>query len=210
MAQMYKVYFNDRVILFGNIKNEPRKGKGVKTYSYPEVSMGAVWKRFRKNGKIKKAYILGDERKILKDLIAQFNLVKAAGGLVKNTRGEYLLIFRNKKWDLPKGKLEKRETVRVAAKREVEEECGIKGVKIVKPLQETYHIYSLQGKLNIKQTRWFEMTYTGNKTTKPQKEEGIAKAVWVKKTGITKLHKNMYPSIADILINKKILVIKKR
>ncbi len=205
---MYKVYFNDRVILFGNIKKEPLKGKGIKTYSYPEVSINTIWKRFRKNGKIKKAYILGNEKKILKELINLFNLVKAAGGLVKNAKGEYLLIYRNKKWDLPKGKLEKKETVRVAAKREVEEECGIKGLKIVSPLQETYHIYSLQGKLNLKLTRWFEMNYSGGKTTKPQKEEGIEKAVWVHKKGITKLHKNMYPSIADILINKKILEVK--
>lgn len=205
---MYKVYFNDRVILFGNIKNEPLKGKGIKAYSYPEVSISTIWKRFRKNGKIKKAYILGNEKKILKELIDQFNLVKAGGGLVKNNAGEYLLIFRNKKWDLPKGKLEKRETFKVAAKREVEEECGIKGLKIVSPLHESYHIYSLQGKLNIKQTHWFEMSYSGTKTTIPQQKEGIEKAVWLKKSQITRLKKNMYPSIVDILGNKKILELK--
>ncbi len=207
---MYKVYYNDRVILFGNIKKDIPKGKGIKIFLYPEESVSSIWKKFKKNGKLKQAYIIGNERKILKETIALFNLVKAGGGLVKNASGEYLLIFRNKKWDLPKGKLEKRETARTGAKREVEEECGIKGVKIASPLQETYHIYEMQGKLNIKQTKWFNMTYAGVQKTKPQKEEGIAKAVWVKKAGITKLHKNMYPSIADILINKKILISKKK
>ncbi len=203
---MYKVYYNDRVILFGKIKKDYPRGKGFKTYNYPEASVSTIWKRFKKDGKIKALYIAGNEKKILKDIIALFNLVKAGGGLVKNKSGEYLLIFRNKKWDLPKGKLEKKETARTGAKREVEEECGIKGVKIVSPLQETYHIYELQGKLNIKQTKWFNMSYLGDGKTKPQKEEGIAKAIWVHKKSITKLHKNMYPSIADILINKKILV----
>ena len=207
---MYKVYYNDRVILFGNIKKDIPKWKGVKTFAYPEDTVASIWKRFKKNGKLKEVYIAGNEKKILIEIIALFNLVKAGGGLVKNKAGEYLLIFRNRKWDLPKGKLEKGETARTGAKREVEEECGIKGVKIVSPLQETYHIYELQGRLNIKQTKWFDMSYSGDKKTKPQKEEGIAKAVWVKKAGITKLHKNMYPSIADILINKRILIRKKK
>jgi NUDIX domain len=202
---MYKVYYNDRVILFGDFKNLQLKGKGIKTYPYPQENVATIWKRFRKNGKIKELYINGNSAKILKELIAQFNLVKAGGGLVKNKSGEYLLIFRNKKWDLPKGKLEKKETAKAGAKREVEEECGVKGLKIVCPLQETYHIYRLQGKLNIKQTKWFEMSYSGNKLTKPQKEEGIEKAVWVKKKQITGLKKNMYPSIIDILTNKKII-----
>jgi 8-oxo-dGTP pyrophosphatase MutT (NUDIX family) len=205
MVQMYKVYYNNRVIFVGENKNIPLKSKGFQMCSYSEVAIEAAWKKFKKNEEIKTLYIAGNSKKIIKELIAQFNLVKAAGGLVKNKSGEYLLIFRNKKWDLPKGKLEKRETEKAAAKREVEEECGIKGLKIVSPLQETYHIYTLQRKLNIKQTHWFEMTYSGSRATKPQKEEGIEKAVWVKKKDVLKLKKNMYPSIIDILTNKAIL-----
>jgi len=203
--QMYKVYYNDRVILFGEVKKISSTSKKNKTYSYPEDSIEAIWKRFKKNGKIKELYISGNPKKILKEFFSLFNLIKAAGGLVKNKSGEYLLIFRHKKWDLPKGKLEKKEGIRTAAKREVEEECGIKGVKITAPLQESYHIYELKGKLNIKQAYWFEMSYSGSKDTKPQKEEGIEKAVWVKKKDILKLQKKMYPLIADILTNKKIL-----
>jgi ADP-ribose pyrophosphatase YjhB (NUDIX family) len=205
---MYKVYYYDRVILLGENKNISLKGKGVKKFNYPDESMEAIWKKFKKNGKIKTLYISGNSKKILKELIAQFNLVKAGGGLVKNKSGEYLLIFRNKKWDLPKGKLEKRETAKAGAKREVEEECGVKGLKIISPLQETYHIYEMQRKLNIKQTQWFEMAYSGSRATKPQKEEGIEKAVWVKKKNIARLKRNMYPSVVDILTNKKILPVK--
>jgi 8-oxo-dGTP pyrophosphatase MutT (NUDIX family) len=202
---MYKVYYNDRVIIPGKNTNIPVKDKGVKVFVYPKESVASIWKKFKKNSKIKTLHINGNIAKIIRELVAQFNLVKAGGGLVKNKQGEYLLIFRNKKWDLPKGKLEKKETARAGAKREVEEECGIKGLKIVRPLHKTYHIYILQGKLAIKQTQWYEMTYSGNKATKPQKEEGIEKAVWVKKKDILRLQNNMYPSIVDILTIKRVL-----
>jgi 8-oxo-dGTP pyrophosphatase MutT (NUDIX family) len=207
MVQMYKVYYNDRVILFGDTLKLNAKDKGMKIFSFPEESISTIWKRFKKNGKLNQVYIKGNAGKILKELTAQFNMVKAGGGLVKNKSEEYLFIFRNKKWDLPKGKLEKGETAKTGAKREVEEECGIEGVKIVNTLQETHHIYKLQGKMNIKQTQWFEMSYSGSAATKPQEEEGIEKAIWVKKTQITKLIKNMYPSIMDILVNKRLLII---
>jgi 8-oxo-dGTP pyrophosphatase MutT (NUDIX family) len=210
MVQMYKVYYNNRVILVGEINKIALQGKGVKRFAYPQESIASIWKKFKKNSKIKTLYISGNSKKILKELIGQFNLEKAGGGLVKNKSGEYLLIFRNKKWDLPKGKLEKKETAKAGAKREIEEECGIKGLKIVGPLHETYHIYELQQKLNIKRTQWFEMAYSGSRATKPQKEEGIEKAVWIKKKDIAKLERNMYPSIIDILTNKKILISKKR
>lgn len=202
---MYKVYYNDRVIVAGKNTNIPVKDKGVKVAVYPKESIATIWKKFKKNSKIKILYINGNTAKIMDELMAQFNLVKAGGGLVKNKQHEYLLIFRNKKWDLPKGKLEKKETAGAGAKREVEEECGVKGLKITRPLYRTYHIYQLQGKLTIKQTQWYEMTYSGGKATKPQKEEGIEKAVWVKKKNILPLQKNMYPSIVDILASKRIL-----
>lgn len=202
---MYKVYYNNRVILVGKNNNLPTSDKGFKIVAYPKESVAEIWKKFKKDSKIKTLYIKGNSIKIMKELIAQFNLVKAGGGLVKNKQGEYLLIFRNKKWDLPKGKLEKRETSRNGAKREVEEECGIKGLKITSLLQQTFHIYELQQKLMIKQTYWYGMSYSGSKKTVPQKEEGIEKAIWANPKNIVKLSKNMYPSIADVLTNKGIL-----
>ena len=46
-----------------------------------------------------------------------FTIIKAAGGLVKNEKGEYLFIFRRGSWDLPKGKLDKGETIEQCAVR---------------------------------------------------------------------------------------------
>ena len=46
-----------------------------------------------------------------KAFFKKFTLVQAAGGLVKNESDEILLIFRRGKWDLPKGKLDKGESL---------------------------------------------------------------------------------------------------
>jgi len=43
-----------------------------------------------------------------------------------------LFIYRFNKWDLPKGKLDNGESVSECAIREVEEECGIANLKIVR------------------------------------------------------------------------------
>ena len=70
----------------------------------------------------------------------------AAGGLVTNPQGQILWIFRRGFWDLPKGKVEKMESIEEAALREVEEECGIKQLVLDKLIDKTYHIYKIKGK----------------------------------------------------------------
>ncbi len=78
------------------------------------------------------------------------NLIEAGGGVVLNDRGEFLVILRNGIWDLPKGKLEKGEDFATAAMREVEEETGLHGLKMLDPLSSTYHTYNLKGKRILK------------------------------------------------------------
>ena len=106
----------------------------------------------------------------------------AAGGVVFNAKaGTMLLIKRNGVWDLPKGKLETGETIPECAVREVEEETGLKGLKIISDLCETYHEYSEGSKQIGKTTYWFLMngeTVTKQKLT-PQREEGITELKWV-------------------------------
>lgn len=77
-------------------------------------------------------------------------LIKAAGGIVSNETNKYLFIFRNGKWDLPKGKIEKGENSRVAAVREVQEECGIRIDSSRDKVCNTYHIYKINGAMVIK------------------------------------------------------------
>jgi 8-oxo-dGTP pyrophosphatase MutT (NUDIX family) len=63
----------------------------------------------------------------------------------------------------------------MAAKREVEEECGITKLKIVQELPPTFHFYLMQDKIAFKKTYWFEMVSEDfEMDLKPQSEEGIS------------------------------------
>ena len=128
------------------------------------------------------------------EFLSTFNVVSAAGGLVLNPKNEILFIYRSYKWDLPKGRIEKGETVKETAIREVEEECGIFNLKLVKPLLTTYHVYFQNG-MKLKETFWFVMTsdYEGELT--PQLDEGITEVAFKNEAEITKALKNSYKNI---------------
>ena len=78
------------------------------------------------------------------------------------------MIFRNSKWDLPKGKLEVGENIQECAIREVEEECGISNLEIVSELSSTYHTYEMNGKAILKRTYWFKMNTNYDNKLLPQ------------------------------------------
>lgn len=117
--------------------------------------------------------------RVLRRLKARMRFVRAAGGVVRDSEGNMLLIRRGNHWDLPKGKVEEGESVVQGALREVMEETGLKaapGGFIVK----TYHCYNLYGGWHLKQTFWYNMTVPeARPATTPQAEEGITEAVWV-------------------------------
>ena len=136
---------------------------------------------------------------IFKKIKKSCELIKAAGGLVKNAKGNYLFIYRNKKWDLPKGKVEKGERMKAAGLREVEEECGVKIHQNNEKICKTYHVYSLGSRVVLKKTNWYAMTVKGEPKLIPQKEEGITKAVWLDPTELSPVLKNTYPSIIQVL-----------
>jgi len=128
-----------------------------------------------------------------------FKNIDAAGGLVKNELNELLFIYRLNKWDLPKGKLNKNETPEDAALREVQEETGLKKLKITAPLTTTHHIYTRKEKQILKKTTWYQMQAKSTQPLTPQKEEDIQEVKWIKKDQLPKILKNTYPSINQIL-----------
>lgn len=128
-----------------------------------------------------------------------FRIIEAAGGLVRNVKDKWLFIFRHGKWDLPKGKIEKKESIEMAAIREVEEECGIGGLTITRELVSTYHIYSLKDKIILKRTYWFEMLCTDTSKLVPQLEEGITDAKWLDTGDLKQVYENTYESIKEVL-----------
>lgn len=132
-------------------------------------------------------------------------VIEAAGGLVKNGKKDFLFIFRNGKWDLPKGKLEKGEKPKEGAVREVEEECGIAIDKCGKKIVNTYHVYTVKGEVVLKKTYWYKMKYKGKGKLVPQIEEGITDVRWMGKNDIKLVAGNTFPSIMDVLLKRDLL-----
>jgi mutator protein MutT len=127
----------------------------------------------------------------------EFKTIKAGGGLVFNNKN-LLFIYRRKKWDLPKGKLDKGETIEQCAIREIKEETGLKNVSLENFIDTTFHFYYEKEKLTMKETHWFEMT-SGETQTKPQIEEDIEKIIWANETEWNEFFKNSFPSIEQII-----------
>ncbi len=132
---------------------------------------------------------------------SQYTQINAGGGLVENENGEYLLIFRNGFWDLPKGKQEEGEEISITALREVEEECGIGGLQLGELICITHHTYQMNGLSMLKHTYWYKMNYSGNQDLKPQTEENIQEVKWVKKEELAPYLENTYPSIKEVFEN---------
>jgi 8-oxo-dGTP pyrophosphatase MutT (NUDIX family) len=129
-----------------------------------------------------------------------YTIVEAGGGLVQNSRGEYLMIFRNGKWDLPKGKREPGESTEQNALREVEEECSIDRLRLEQLLLVTHHTYTLHGADVLKPTHWYAMRYEGNASAfTPQQEEGIELAEFISREKIlTECFNNTHDSIKAV------------
>jgi 8-oxo-dGTP pyrophosphatase MutT (NUDIX family) len=140
-----------------------------------------------------------DLKKLKASFFKHFHLIEAAGGLVKNKKGEILMILRRGKWDLPKGKLDENETIEECAKREVEEETGLQKIEIISPLEITYHTYDQFGKHNLKECHWYEMKATGDEKLIPQTEEDITQIIWAKKEDLPKYISNTFPTIEKVL-----------
>ena len=120
-----------------------------------------------------------DVRGLMGYLHRNYIFVKAAGGIVEDVVGRRLLMMRNGRCDLPKGKVEQGETLREAALRETNEETGLQDLRVGPLLLKTYHIYDLYGGWHFKQTSWYAMQMLGDQRLVPQSEEGITELLWL-------------------------------
>jgi 8-oxo-dGTP pyrophosphatase MutT (NUDIX family) len=189
---MYKVFVNDKPFF---LTNQIVKETDFQLFLLESTDIKKlVINMF--NNKIKKCYLYyPDEKVTLKKLKEKIPVQKAAGGLVYNKHGEVLFIFRNGKWDLPKGGKEKREKMKLTAMREVEEETGVNLLTITKKLQKTYHIFKRNGIYKLKITQWYEMKTAFQGTPVGQLEEGIEKVAWLNPEQIQEAMKNSYENI---------------
>ena len=124
--------------------------------------------------------------------------VNAGGGLVTNTKGEFLLIRRSGLWDLPKGHQEPGEQIDATALREVREETGLKNLTLGNFICTTDHTYLRDGQWYLKHTWWYSMTCLQDSETVPQTEEGITEVRWVAKTELPEFLQQTYPTIVEV------------
>ncbi len=194
---MYKVFFNRKFVLLTTkiVDHDDETPFFYIKYTNQEQIISAL-----KSKKTKGIYLYNaNQDKLWKKLLKIFSFVEAAGGLVEHQSGRFLFIFRNDKWDLPKGKVEKKEILIDAAVREVMEETGVKDLIVKKNLNHTFHLFSRNGKYKLKKTYWYLMTTTYNGNLEPQFDEGIVKAEWKNKEEIPDLMENAYQNIKILL-----------
>ena len=178
----------------------PKNLTNTQTIDQQYFDFEKLFKQSKDNESPVTYFIHAEKPKEIFNLIKKrVKLIRASGGLVKNGQGRYLFIHRLGKWDLPKGKVDEGESMKRAAVREVEEECGIKVDYLGQKIMTTYHAYLMKGDIVVKKTNWYEMGVNKVPKLKPQLEEDITEALWLGKEKFSKIRKNTYPLIEDIL-----------
>lgn len=182
---MYKIYINDTPVYFKeSTPNVPLKLDNdaqhlSARYTGLPKSLLNYADMLEKGNRFQSVTLYtNDLEGIQRDFLSLFELLEAAGGIVRTPEGKLLLIFRLGHWDLPKGKLEPGEIPEEAAVREVEEETGITGIQRSELFDITYHTYRTgKGKRIVKRTYWYLMN-APEQVLVPQTEENIQSAVW--------------------------------
>ena len=130
-----------------------------------------------------------------------YKVIKAAGGVVIKD-GKSLFMYRRKKWDLPKGKLDKGEKSRNAAIREILEETGVKAI-IRDKICTTWHTYSLNNNRILKRTKWYLLDCIDDSKMSPQAEEQIEKLSWLNQAERKSILINSFSSIRYVVDSLK-------
>ena len=191
---MYKVFINKLSIILTS-KNKSLSQEN--SFLLSSITLNEILKKVRKH---KKIFLYHPKKsELLKVFKSKIKVIFASGGIVKNDNNQILFIYRRGKWDLPKGKAEKGESIRETAVREVIEETGIEKLKIDKYFSNTYHIVRNNKKYFLKETSWFLMSSNFKGKLKPQLNEGIKSVKWKTFDDAKKIKKKTYGNISIIL-----------
>ena len=192
---MYKVFVNKKELI---LTTEPPKKTKAKVLPLQETPLNKII-RILRTTKVETLYLVHhNPKKLLPLFKKKLPVAVAAGGVVQNEEGKVLFIYRKKRWDLPKGKVEKGETLQEGAKREVKEETGVKKIKVGDLVGVTYHIFKRNNRYQLKESHWFYMTTKYEGELVPQTKEDITKAVCEGKKKTLKGLEKTYPNIAHL------------
>lgn len=199
---MHKIYFDRRTIIICRPEEATLSDPNAVEFHFKQPSdISALVEMFELSSTLEKIYIPSAEPEdCYKKICGEFREVNAAGGLVENRRGDYLLIKRDGLWDLPKGHQEAGEDIKVTALREVQEETGVDDLSLGDLICVTDHCYKRNGIWHLKHTWWYRMYYLKPLDLTPQTEEDITKAAWVAKSSLPPFLKNTYPSIKEVFL----------
>ena len=201
--QRYTVFLNERTVLICKDSNIPESRPNNISLEYKDkASLVRAYTDFYSNEECVNLTINTGNKfaEACKFFNAMFTRIEAAGGIVRNQKEEYLFIKRLGVWDLPKGKLHKKESVQDGALREVMEETGLKNLLITRQLTSTFHIYTdRKGREILKETYWFEMTCLEDQELGPQLEEDITEVKWIGTGHLNIPLQNTYASLRQLL-----------
>ena len=191
---MYKVFVNRLII---NLTSDKEFLNDSKTYLLSSISIKEIIKKLKIHDEVLLYY--PDKKKLLKEFKEKLVTIKATGGIVTNKKNQILFIYRKGKWDLPKGKMEKNESKKESALREVIEETGVKKLKIINFFSTTFHLIKVKREYFLKETHWYTMKTKYDGKLKPQKSEGIISAKWKTFDEALEIKKKTFRNIAIIL-----------
>ena len=200
---MYEIFYKNRRLIFSNTSPSKEEFYRMEKKAFRKKTPSVLRKFVQDKYNTLPVWVEGDPDKNFSHLKKEISEIRAGGGLVSNSKKELLLIFRRGVWDLPKGKLDKGETIEQCAIREVCEECGISDVILKQHFADTWHLFYDKydrKTLSLKRTSWFLMEHKGGKLF-PQKEEDIERAIWGKKEQIRAKLPNTYGTIRSLLEN---------
>lgn len=204
-GQKYKIYVNGTPLFLTD--REGAAQTGIQPSRNSHVAMYAGKRKFiiqyldllEKNTRTEAVVLWSDDLDTLwADFLSCYSVVEAAGGYVENKHGNLLVMFRRGSWDMPKGKIDDGETPEGAAVREVQEETGLKEVRLGDFLCLTWHTYKLKDKRVLKKTHWFRMQ-TPDFQTVPQTEEDIEEILWVDAADWLASDPDVYPNIREVI-----------
>lgn len=203
---MHRIYFEKRCIIICEPDDLSLSDpNSIEFHMGDRVGLHTLVNMFEASESLSRIYIPAEDPEwMYRKLCAEFKEVDAAGGLVSNRRGDYLLIRRNGLWDLPKGHREHGESVETTAVREVMEETGVEHLELGELICVTDHCYFRNDTWHLKHTWWFDMMYNDPLDLTPQREEDISKAVWVAKSSLPPFLKNTFPSILEVFRQAKV------
>ncbi len=199
-----KIYFNDKPLFLcdevnAEVNRYAHHDDAVFIDEFSPPAVNSIIHEMRLEKVHAGIFLHKDLETLRKAFWRKFLLIQAAGGLVQNEKKELLFMLRRGKWDLPKGKLDRKETLEQCAEREVEEETGLKNIVMGSPLLVTYHTYDENGKHFLKESHWYRMSVSGKQSLTPQLEEQITQLKWVEAGEVGSFTRNTYPSILDVL-----------